>query len=318
VKSADLAGWVQLSARETTYGENERSGAGTVATEPETRSVHLLGGVVSAVVWTGIGIGDLLTNDVTGLARSVAGTLMLRPYVFVFLAAFLVLAARDLGWRRTWGWLGWGWVVAYAAEYASTRIGIPFGLYHYTAETASRELFVSNVPFFEPLSFPFLAYASYCQARWALGQARGWAPAALAGPLMMLLDVVVDPLAVRGESWFLGRIFYYAEPGPYFGVPLSNFAGWLLVGWTIVGGSLWAVRRAPQALGSPLGGVGLYYGVVLISLGITAWIGEWVLLRAGILVQAAVFLLVYALNTMAVPAGERVAAITRPTAERAL
>ena len=63
------------------------------------------------------------------------------------------------------------------AEYASTRIGIPFGLYHYTGETAWRELFVSKVPFFDPLSFPFLVYASYCLARWALGQARGWASA---------------------------------------------------------------------------------------------------------------------------------------------
>lgn len=253
-----------------------------------------------------------------------AGTLLLRPYVFIFLAAFLVLAGRDLGWRQAWGWLGWGWVVAFAAEYASTRTGIPFGLYHYTGETAGRELFVSNVPFFDPLSFPFLAYASYCLARWALGQARGWAPAALAGALMMLLDVAVDPLAVLGERWFLGRFFYYAEPGIYFGVPLSNFAGWLLVGWAIVGGYLRAAGRAPRALGSPLGGVGLYYGVVLFNLGITGWIGEKILLGAGILVHVAVFLLVYLLKAISVtrgwtderPAGGRVAVITTTIDER--
>jgi uncharacterized membrane protein len=247
-----------------------------------------------------------------------AGTLLLRPYVFGFLAAFLVLAARDLGWRRTWGWLGWGWAVAYVAEYASTRVGIPFGLYHYTGETAWRELFVSNVPFFDPLSFPFLAYASYCLARWALGQVRGWAPAVLAGVLMMLADVVVDPLAVRGEAWFLGRVFYYPEPGTYFGVPLSNFAGWFLVGWAIVGGYNWVVGRRPQALGSPLGGVGLYYGVVLFNLAVTGWIGERTLLGAGIIVHVAVYLLVYGLKAISVtrdwtvegPAVERGAVVT--------
>jgi putative membrane protein len=252
-----------------------------------------------------------------------AGTVLLRPYVFAFLAAFFVLAGRDLGWRRALGWLGWGWAVAYAAEYASTRIGIPFGLYHYTGETKLRELFISNVPFFDPLSFPFLAYASYCLARWALGQPRGWAPAALAGTLMMLLDVVVDPLAVRGESWFLGRIFYYAEPGTYFGVPLSNFVGWLLVGWIIVGGYLRAVRRRPPAVGSPMGGVGLYYGVVLFNLGITGWIGETALLQAGILVHVAVFLLVCFLKSISVTrgwteewsAGEQAAVITIPIDE---
>lgn len=58
-----------------------------------------------------------------------------------------------------------------------------------------------------------------------------------------------------------------------------------------------------------------------MSLGITGWIGEWGLLRAGILVQAAVFLLVNALNTVyavktiAVPAGERAPLTARPMAE---
>jgi uncharacterized membrane protein len=262
--------------------------------------------------------------QVSGWPILLMGTLLLRPYVFVFLATFVVLAARDLGWRRTWGWLGWSCAVAYVAEYASTRIGIPFGLYHYTGETAWRELFVSNVPFFDPLSFPFLAYASYCLARWALGQARGWAPAVLTATLMMLLDVVVDPLALRGEFWFLGRVFYYAEPGTYFGVPVSNFAGWFLVGWAIVGGYLWAVGRRPQALGSPLGGIGLYYGVLLFNLAMTGWIGERTLLVAGILVHVAVFLLVYALKASLVtrgwtdgrPAEVRVAVITTTIDER--
>jgi uncharacterized membrane protein len=258
-----------------------------------------------------------------------AGTVVLRPYVFIFLASFLVVAGRDLGWRGAWGWLGYGWAVAFVAEYVSTRVGIPFGLYHYTGQTAGRELFISNVPFFDPLSFPFLAYASYCLARWALGAAQGWAPAALAGALMMIVDVVIDPLAVIGDRWFLGRIFYYAEPGIYFGVPLSNFAGWLLVGWVIVAGYLWAVRRRPRLPRSPAGGVGLYYGVVLFGLGVTAWIGERSLLGAGILVQTAVFLLVYALKTTMVtrvwadgtPAAERRAVITtsdRPRADEGL
>ena len=54
---------------------------------------------------------------------------------------------------------------ALVAELVSTRVGIPFGLYHYTGDTRAEELFLGNVPFFSPLSFPFLAYASYCLAR---------------------------------------------------------------------------------------------------------------------------------------------------------
>ncbi|HXG04207.1 MAG TPA: carotenoid biosynthesis protein [Candidatus Binatia bacterium] len=214
------------------------------------------------------------------------GTLLLRPYVFAFLAVFLVAAGRDLGWRRTLGFTGWVWLLAWVSEVASTRIGVPFGLYHYTGDTAGRELFVAGVPFMDSVSFTFLAYASFCLARVALA-GRPPSPVRLAvaaGLLMMLLDVVIDPLAVRGDRWFLGRIFYYPDGGVYFGVPLSNFAGWWLVGTLGVGGYL-ALAGVPD--GRPGPGVGLYYGVLAFNLAVTAWIGEWVLFAIGLTLHAA-------------------------------
>jgi hypothetical protein len=166
------------------------------------------------------------------------GTLLLRPYVFGFLAAFLVAGAVDLGWRRTLLFGAWVGPVAWLAEFSSTRIGVPFGLYHYTGDTRGRELFIANVPFMDCLSFTFLAYAAFCLARAVLRARRG--PDAMvvlvAGVAMMLLDVVIDPLAVRGDRWFLGRIFYYPDGGVYFGVPVSNFVGWMIVGWVGIGG----------------------------------------------------------------------------------
>jgi hypothetical protein len=166
------------------------------------------------------------------------GTLLLRPYVFGFLAAYLVAGATDLGWRRTLLFGAWVAPVAWLAEFASTRIGVPFGLYHYTGDTRGRELFIANVPFMDCLSFTFLAYAAFCLAR-AVLRARRSSDALVvlvAGVAMMLLDVVIDPLAVRGDRWFLGRIFYYPDGGVYFGVPVSNFAGWMIVGWVGIGG----------------------------------------------------------------------------------
>ena len=38
-----------------------------------------------------------------------------------------------------------------------------------------------------------------------------------------LLDMVIDPLALRGDRWFLGSIYLYADPGIHFGVPLTNY-----------------------------------------------------------------------------------------------
>ena len=220
---------------------------------------------------------------------------MLRPYVFLFLLAFLAAGIRDLGVRRTALFLGWVWPLAFLAEFASTRIGIPFGLYHYTGDTRGQELFIADVPFFDSLSFTFLAYAAFCLARLVLRQSRPVLLAVEAGALMMFLDVVIDPLAVLGDRWFLGRVFWYPDGGPYFGVPLSNFAGWWLVGTLGVGGYLWLAGKG--AIGrEPTMGVALYYGVLVFNLALTAWIQEWLLLASGLtlhLLLAAALVMAY-------------------------
>ena len=241
-----------------------------------------------------------MANSISSIVTLLAGTFVLRPYVIGFLAFFLAAGIRDLGRARTLGFLLWGFLVALVAELSSTRVGVPFGLYHYSGETAGLELFLSNVPFFSPLSFPFLAYASFSLARQALGP--GWAgtragrlrTVALSGVLMALLDVVIDPLAVRGGRWFLGHLFTYPEGGVYFGVPLSNFVGWLLVGWATVGGYVWATEDTRS--GSPRLGITLYYLVLAVNLTVTLWIGEMLIAAAGIVVQVAVFLLLYNLS----------------------
>src|SRR5215831_7817681 len=93
------------------------------------------------------------------------GTILLRPYVFAFLAVFIAAGVADLGWRRTLGFTACVWPVALVAELSSTRTGFPFGLYQYTELTRGQERFIANVPFIDSLSFVFLAYAAYCLAR---------------------------------------------------------------------------------------------------------------------------------------------------------
>jgi putative membrane protein len=275
---------------------------------------------------------------VTVLDRA-GGSLVLRPYVFGFLALYLMVAAGKWGWRRAAAFTLWAAGVAFAAEWSSTRVGVPFGLYHYTGETAGRELYVSNVPLFDPLSFAFLAFASLGLAERLLswwdarrggtggpagaggGLARRPVRLALAtGVLMTWLDLVIDPLAVRGARWFLGRIFYYPEPGPYFGVPLANFAGWVVVGaaialgWHALGPAIggrppaWAGRLP----GRPHHAAAIYYLVLLFNLAVTAAVAEPALLWAGLAVHAPLAALVVCSSTavehrLAAPgqAGER-------------
>ena len=225
----------------------------------------------------------------------VLGTLVLRWYVFTFVACFLVAASRDLGWRRTLAFAGWVWALAWVSELASTRVGMPFGLYHYTEATRGRELYVANVPLMDSLSFTFLAYAAFCLARAALGPRSGAGTLAVTGGvLMMLLDVVIDPIALRGDQWFLGRIFYYVDPGVYFGVPLSNFVGWALVGTAAIGGYLVLTRDDRGT--RPAAGMALYYAVLAFNLAVTVWIREWVLLGLGLLVHVATAAVLYAMR----------------------
>ncbi len=180
---------------------------------------------------------------------------MHRPYVYAFFACFLAFALYQLGWRRTVTFAISTWLIAFGCEYSSTRNGFPFGPYTYFDATRTRELWISNVPFWDSLSFVFLSYFSLALAAALLSPrealARGaWpglhhrAAPVVGGAVMMLLDVVIDPVALQGEKWFLGRIYEYPQRGFYFGVTAANFAGWFLVG----AASQWAFQLAVRVL----------------------------------------------------------------------
>jgi putative membrane protein len=249
------------------------------------------------------------------LLRLLAGSLMLRPYVFVFLLAYLFAAVSRMGWARTGTFTAIAWVVAYAAEFSSTRNGFPFGLYHYIDATRDRELWLSNVPFFDSLSFTFLCYLGHALAVLLyapLVMRRGDFQVAdtrairtsrrvlLTGAfLTMLLDVVIDPVTLQGDRWFLGRIYYYPNGGVHFGVPLSNYAGWFLVAVVSIGLFQRAERRRWPTAGIrhvPYGGLVeplIYLGIAAFNLAITFWIGEPLMAVVGITVFAPVVVLFF-------------------------
>lgn len=225
-------------------------------------------------------------------------TVLYRPYVFAFLAAFLVAAGIALGAARTARFTATIWLTAFVAEYSSTRTGIPFGFYTYLENTRDRELYIANVPFMDSLSFTFLAFAAYATAVVLRGPrvpkevaSRSPATVVLAAVLLTLLDVVIDPIALRGDRWFLGLIYAYPHEGFYFGVPAANFVGWFVVGLVGIGGhvaleSRLARRSAarPLAAGGLRLGVALYYAVLAFNLAVTFAIGEWRLGAAGLVV----------------------------------
>jgi putative membrane protein len=238
-------------------------------------------------------------------------TVLLRPYVFVFLAASVFCAQRLLGWVRMGLFLGITWFVAFVCEWSSTRNGFPFGWYHYTGSTIGRELYLSNVPLMDSLSFSFLLFASYSLALFFLLPKHAKAGARRVGPALSFpldartsrpvfaltvlffafIDMVIDPVALQGHRWFLGQLYLYPEPGLHFGVPITNYVGWVVVGAISLAMYFPLDRHLPPAAHPPdrtvtgdvLLGCGLYYGVLVFALSMTFWIGEQLMGLTGVL-----------------------------------
>ena len=256
-------------------------------------------------------------------------TILFRPYVFVFLAAFLFAAIQLIGWPRTWRFWLISWATAFVCEFSSTRTGIPFGWYYYNGSTVGQELYFFDVPFMDSISFSFLLYAAYCVALCLLLPTKptstftrpmfkplhldvnartSWPVLFVTAFLFAFIDMVIDPVALRGDRWFLGKIYDYPDPGVHFGVPLANYVGWAVVGLISLAIYFPLERRLPTLSLPPsvtprlLLGVGLYYGVLAFNLSITFWIGETLMGMSGLLIHLPVIaLLLYRL------AGPRVA-----------
>jgi len=232
-------------------------------------------------------------------------TLLLRPYVFLFLAIALATSTWLMGKQRTAIFFLITWVTAFVCEFSSTRTGLPFGWYFYIGSTVGQELYISDVPFMDSLSFSFLLFTSHCLALTFLlpAQGRGLTivmrddrairtslPAlGLTVLFFVLLDVVIDPVALRGDRWFLGKIYYYPDPGVHFGVPIANYLGWAVVGLVAFGLYQRLDRRLPDH-GSEenvarrlLFGCALYYGILAFNLAVTFWIGEPLIGTTGLL-----------------------------------
>jgi putative membrane protein len=205
------------------------------------------------------GRGDISTYSLSGpegntktlrtplpLPDRLLNTLSGRWYVFVFLAVYLFIALHQIGLRRTIIFSCIVWLTAFTSEYLSIRGGFPYGAYEYLPdEFAWQELWLGTekpIPFFDSLSYTFLNYTGYASAMYLLTPRlthswnaqlaatrkdfRSIKVLLLGAALTMMLDVIIDPIALRGDQWFLGKIYQYPDGGTYFGVPLSNFAGW--------------------------------------------------------------------------------------------
>jgi len=245
---------------------------------------------------------------VTEIIHQIVGTVLLRPYFVAFLLAYFLASSATLDVRRAFLFALAGYAIAWLSEYSSIHIGLPYGHYYYIEPARRDELWIFGVPFMDSMSFVFLSYAAYSVALAILSPTirgrglylleslrirRSLGVRLLGALLFVYLDIIIDPISLRGNRWFLGQIYGYPEGGSYFGVPISNFVGWFVVGFFLIyalqlidrlqGAGARNVRRRTSPRRFMLGPL-LYTAIILFNLSITYAIGEYNILWADIFI----------------------------------
>ncbi|WP_286666643.1 bisanhydrobacterioruberin hydratase [Haloglomus salinum] len=111
---------------------------------------------------------------------------------------------------------------SYAIEYVGVLTGFPYGNFEYGVELGP--MLLDTVPLGLPVFFFPLVVNAYLLCLLLLGPRTESAlvrlPAVIA--VVLLMDLVLDPGAVALTFWT------YDPAGAYYGVPWSNYAGWVL------------------------------------------------------------------------------------------
>jgi putative membrane protein len=158
-------------------------------------------------------------------------------------AAVLVILYNSWGLRRAALTFGLICCLSYLAELLGSHTGLPFGKYHYTDLLQPQ---IARVPVLIPL-----AWMMMLPPAWAIAQlitrktGRNWRFVCVAALAFTAWDLFLDPQMVGWNFWL------WDQPGQYFGIPLSNYLGWLVVS------ALLTLAANPQDL--PAGPLSLVY-----------------------------------------------------------
>ncbi|OYR43457.1 bisanhydrobacterioruberin hydratase [Halorubrum sp. Eb13] len=128
-----------------------------------------------------------------------------------------VLPALD---RRALGWIGVLTAYTYAIELVGVVTGWPYGNFEYVVDLGPM---LGGVPVALPVFFIPLVVNAYLLCLLLLGPraSNGWLRLATVIAAVVAMDVVLDPGAVALGFWSFGG-------GSFYGVPLSNYAGWVV------------------------------------------------------------------------------------------
>jgi uncharacterized membrane protein len=188
--------------------------------------------------------------------------------------------------------------ISLGSELLGTSTGLPFGPYSYTNQLGYKVL--GLVPFNIPTSWFFMLYCSLAICGRLLPSTDDskskWWWALIAGLVLTAWDVSMDPAMVASVHWLWHLPPLEGMPlwqniligGHFYGMPLTNWLGWLLTGivvarvmLSIVPPSTWARRVSPSNF--PLV---LYAVNATLPLGICFGRGLWAAFFLGAIAMA--------------------------------
>ena len=231
--------------------------------------ILLLAACVLLAIFAYDGVVRLLLIGLVRLPKLPAELTLLTSILALF---SLTHAWYSLGGRLTSMFFGLSAVVSWAFEQLGVATGLVFGAYHYTDYLGPK---LGHVPYLIPLAWFMMIYPSYVIANLILdrhatgtraGVSRLVGLAAVSAVVMTAWDLVVDPI-LSGPS---ARAWIWENGGPYFGIPIQNFAGWLVTTFMV-----YLIYRAieQRVRPAPVGPVGIgvaalavaAYGLMLVS-----------------------------------------------------
>ena len=173
-------------------------------------------------------------------------------------------------------------LVSFLSEYIGTGYGFPFGAYEYTGLLGYK--LGGRVPLLIPISWFLMALPSWILANWVFpGRSRRIARFVFAGYLLTAWDLVLDP-----AMSYVTPYWVWENPGPFFGMPWVNLAGWMGTGLVLMG-ILEALRVEDWTSRLDVRWMLSYYVlIVLMPAGMLAAGGIWVPIAvAGIALSVA-------------------------------
>jgi len=144
-------------------------------------------------------------------------------------------ASQVLGVRRTLAFFAITAVTSWLFEELGVSTGLIYGPYHYTSTLGP---LLGSVPVLIPLAWFVLVYTSYGLANLIAdrlpggiaGGGRHLIGLVLLGALLITaLDLVVDPIL----SGPIFRAWVWETAGPYYGVPIQNYVGWIVTAFMV-------------------------------------------------------------------------------------